>query len=395
MAVTKYIYDGDMVLQETDEAGVTQKTYTWNPQSRALLSEFDGTSTKYYEPDGLGSTDALTDQSQTVTDRWRYQAFGAAIHVAGTDATPFTWIGRHGYYNDSLTGLYLLGSGTRYYDPTTAQFLSEDPIGFDGAEANPYRYARNEPTLVIDPSGLIGIFFSGTGESENETTAQTIPYLRSIYDEKANGPARFFVVPWLVNKSTGKTSTDVDPQPLLKEAFDWLMGQVWNQPGGPTCDPKPIDIFGMSRGGVYAILFAQVIQRRQAELGLQTERPVRFLGMIDPVSTGIVNGPITYKHGRPPIGVPRVVVHSLYQYKEPKEESWPGPAPWEGLFRPRLVDLTTQEIVNAEKSESFHPDPAVGFFSNTRHQRMGQYSYSPVRASMKYWAGEAGVVWNK
>jgi RHS repeat-associated protein len=158
VAVTKYIYDGDTVLQEYDGAGVTQKEYTSTAQGYGdLLSAYDGTSAKYYEPDALGSTDALADQSQNVVDRWRYRAFGTATQALGTDSTPYTWVGRQGYQSDSETGLYMLGNGTRYYDPVTARFLSRDPIGFSGGDANLRRYADNRPTLIVDPSGTMKV----------------------------------------------------------------------------------------------------------------------------------------------------------------------------------------------------------------------------------------------
>jgi RHS repeat-associated protein len=158
VAVTKYVYDGDTVLQETDGSGTTLTEYTSTGQGYGdLLSAYDGSAAKYYEPDALGSTDALADQSQTVVDRWRYRAFGTATQTAGTDATPFTWVGHQGYYADSETGLYQLGNGTRYYDPVTAQFLSKDPIGFGGGDPNLYRYAVNQPTRRTDPSGTIQV----------------------------------------------------------------------------------------------------------------------------------------------------------------------------------------------------------------------------------------------
>jgi RHS repeat-associated protein len=153
MPVEKYIYDGDTLLQVTDGSGVTQKEYTSTMDRFGdVLSEFDGSSAKCYEPDGLGSTDALSDASQTVTDQWRYRAFGAATHTTGTDSNPFTWAGRQGNFNDAETGLYFLR--TRYYDQVTAQFLSQDPIGFDGGDANLYRFVGNNPVNMIDPSGL-------------------------------------------------------------------------------------------------------------------------------------------------------------------------------------------------------------------------------------------------
>jgi RHS repeat-associated protein len=155
VAVTKYVYDGDTVLQEYDANGVTLTEYTsTGPGYGDLLSAYDGSAAKYYEPDALGSTEALADQSQAVTDRWRYRAFGAATQTAGTDSTPFTWVGRYGYYADTETRLYQLGNGTRYYDPVTAQFLSQDAIDSMVQRRNLYSYVENNPINAIDPSGL-------------------------------------------------------------------------------------------------------------------------------------------------------------------------------------------------------------------------------------------------
>jgi RHS repeat-associated protein len=158
VAVTKYVYDGDTVLQEYDALGATQAEYTSTAQGYGdLLSAYDGSAATYYEPDALGSTDALADQSQTVVDRWRYRAFGSSTQTLGTDATPFNWVGRQGYYGDSETGLYQLGNGTRYYDPQTAQFLSKDPIGFASGDANLRRYVGNNPVKASDPSGRLKV----------------------------------------------------------------------------------------------------------------------------------------------------------------------------------------------------------------------------------------------
>lgn len=42
------------------------------------------------------------------------------------------------------------------YEPTTGRWLSEDPIGFLGEDANLYRYVANSATNATDPSGLVG-----------------------------------------------------------------------------------------------------------------------------------------------------------------------------------------------------------------------------------------------
>jgi hypothetical protein len=40
------------------------------------------------------------------------------------------------------------------YDPTVGRFITLDPIGFEGRDANPSRYVGNGATYAIDPDGL-------------------------------------------------------------------------------------------------------------------------------------------------------------------------------------------------------------------------------------------------
>lgn len=53
---------------------------------------------------------------------------------------------------DSETGLSYYRA--RHYDPATGRFLSEDPSAFIGG-VNFYRYVRNDPLRLIDPTGRI------------------------------------------------------------------------------------------------------------------------------------------------------------------------------------------------------------------------------------------------
>ncbi|HBL19158.1 MAG TPA: hypothetical protein DD417_20975 [Elusimicrobia bacterium] len=43
----------------------------------------------------------------------------------------------------------------RYYEPQTARFLQEDPIGFSGGDTNLYAYVRNNPINRTDSFGLL------------------------------------------------------------------------------------------------------------------------------------------------------------------------------------------------------------------------------------------------
>jgi hypothetical protein len=42
----------------------------------------------------------------------------------------------------------------RYYDPSAGRFLSEDPLGFNGEDANFFSYVANSSASFVDPWGL-------------------------------------------------------------------------------------------------------------------------------------------------------------------------------------------------------------------------------------------------
>ena len=59
-----------------------------------------------------------------------------------------------GYYQDSESGLYYLQS--RYYNPRTARFLTEDTASgkyTDPLSLNKYTYCHNQPVTGYDPDG--------------------------------------------------------------------------------------------------------------------------------------------------------------------------------------------------------------------------------------------------
>jgi len=54
---------------------------------------------------------------------------------------------------DEATGLQ--NNLNRWYDSQTGRWVSQDPIGFGGGDANLYRYVGNHPSQSTDPSGLV------------------------------------------------------------------------------------------------------------------------------------------------------------------------------------------------------------------------------------------------
>ena len=152
---TRFIYDGVQLLQETDLNNQTLRSNTFTNEGYGdLVSEHDGTDSSFPTFNGQSSTDALVDNTATVTDRFGYSAFGGEDSHTGSSTTPFRFVGKQSYYNDAETGLYLLGAGGnpngagRYYDPELGRFISRDPLGLAGGDVNLYRYAGNNPVNV-------------------------------------------------------------------------------------------------------------------------------------------------------------------------------------------------------------------------------------------------------
>src|SRR5207249_3052293 len=106
---------------------------------------------KLYVPDALGSTVALLDNTQAQTDTFAYWPYGEQRTRTGTTATPFQFVGTHGYYRDSPSKTYVRA---RVLDTAMTRWMTEDPIGFLGRDYNLFRYVSNTPVRFIDIAGL-------------------------------------------------------------------------------------------------------------------------------------------------------------------------------------------------------------------------------------------------
>jgi RHS repeat-associated protein len=95
-----------------------------------------------------GSTRLLTGAPGGVEGTYTYDAYGNQADHTGTATTPLDYDGQ---YTSSDTGLIYLRA--RVYDPTTAQFLSSDPL--KAITGEPYAYAGDNPLNASDPTGLI------------------------------------------------------------------------------------------------------------------------------------------------------------------------------------------------------------------------------------------------
>ncbi|MGI8824587.1 MAG: RHS repeat-associated core domain-containing protein [Chloroflexota bacterium] len=101
----------------------------------------------YYYQDQLGSTRALLDGSGNTVDTYAHNPYGNLSSSTGSVANPFKYAGQ---YTDAESGLQYLRA--RYYDPSTQQFLTVDPLTAETGQA--YSYAGDNPVNAVDPSGL-------------------------------------------------------------------------------------------------------------------------------------------------------------------------------------------------------------------------------------------------
>lgn len=154
MPTRQFVWDtvDDCVIQETDGAGTTLVTYTHEPNDYGpLLSQERGGQTTYYHFDAIGSTRFLTDDSQVVTDTYLADAWGNSVVATEATKNAYQWCGCWGYDRNQVTIDYYIRQ--RCFCPNVARWSAVDPL----EEARCYRYAKNSPSLLIDPSGLFTV----------------------------------------------------------------------------------------------------------------------------------------------------------------------------------------------------------------------------------------------
>jgi RHS repeat-associated protein len=111
----------------------------------------------YVHQDANWNVTALVDTSGSVVERYIHDPYGSVTILTpawgSRGVSAYVWVHLHqgGRYDDA-SGLYHFRH--RDFSPTLGRWVSQDPIGFAGGDANLYRYVHNDPTNRTDPTGL-------------------------------------------------------------------------------------------------------------------------------------------------------------------------------------------------------------------------------------------------
>jgi RHS repeat-associated protein len=196
--ITRYVYDGDNILNEYDGSNNIKSKYVFNLAIDDPLSVEQAGNIYYYQKDGLGSITELTNSVGTVVKTYKYNSFGEIYAQTGNLVQPFTFTGRE---YDPENGLYYYRA--RYYDPAAGIFIGKDPIGFEGRDGNLFRYVRNNPVNLTDPIGL----FPGYCGNKNYTWVPDQPYWIFNFNESCKAHDICYGCP---GKEEGKSKSKCD-----------------------------------------------------------------------------------------------------------------------------------------------------------------------------------------
>ncbi|MEZ6061267.1 MAG: RHS repeat-associated core domain-containing protein [Planctomycetaceae bacterium] len=188
--VTATVYSFDAAWADFDDAKNVTARYLPSGQVDEFFARWrPGEGTAWYLTDRLGTVRDIADETGTTVDHIDYDSFGNVAdesNPAFGDRFKFT-----GREYDAETGLYYYRA--RYYDPTLGRFISEDPLGFSGGDANLQRYVANDPLNAVDPTGMQAIASYGGALAANQAVAQAaifygkdVPFRFQIQCQGAN-----------------------------------------------------------------------------------------------------------------------------------------------------------------------------------------------------------------
>jgi RHS repeat-associated protein len=220
------VYDGSNPYADFNGSGSLLVRRLYGPAIDQLLARTDsGGTSAWYLSDRLGTVRDIADSSGSVIDHISYSSFGSVLPESSpANGDRFKFTGRE---YDATSGLYY--DRARYYDPAAGRFVSRDPIAFLGGDPNLYRYAGNQPTDRMDPTGLDSNDGEGARpKGTDECLQQAAKLQRRILEQealKANIDARLTAIE-KERKEVTAFEQRVREHPIYDEATtNWMIQQ--------------------------------------------------------------------------------------------------------------------------------------------------------------------------
>src|SRR5207244_2940425 len=148
MGYTGYV---DLVQERT---GVALRTYYRGFMLAAMRDEVAGAN-RYFHGDHQGTTQALTDGTGGVTDRFAADAWGVQVKRTGLSINRQWYVGGLGYTGQVDQVLDYVRA--RYLKPERGRWLARDQIQRPRRPAALYGYVQNQPSRLVDPAGLFSV----------------------------------------------------------------------------------------------------------------------------------------------------------------------------------------------------------------------------------------------
>jgi RHS repeat-associated protein/uncharacterized repeat protein (TIGR01451 family) len=159
-----------IITAQVDGSGALLADYT---AASGLVSEVTAHEAAYYfDADNIGNIVGVTDQNGAYVNHYQYLPFGETETLKRSIANPFTFGGMNFVM---MQGTGLATMGYRPYDPFQGRFLSGDPLGLGGGDANTRRYVLNDPINLNDALGLCATL---------RVTTASAPHAQFFFDKR-------------------------------------------------------------------------------------------------------------------------------------------------------------------------------------------------------------------
>lgn len=256
----------DITVYETNASGALTSEILSGADGLISETDYSGgsTATAYYHYNPHGDASALTDADGSVTQSYRYDAFGNELTMSGST---YGYTGKWQRDTDTATGLIRMG--VREYDPALGRFVSVDPLKGDmdnPQSRNRYGYALNNPLTVYDLDGRVAIVIPAApviigggmiavgvlaGNEEVQSAGEDI--LDQTWEGMQNTGSN--IKNWFVGAPIAPVaSLEIDPDFIVEleanrlsaEAcldmsnidYSWNPDEIINHPGGSTTEIK-------------------------------------------------------------------------------------------------------------------------------------------------------------